>query len=271
MDQKPTLLDAVDDPTVTDPLTEVTRRERKGLLTASGVGLVLSAGGLVPQQIEAVGLTITPQEQSLLYIIGGIIGYFLVAFSVYAWADLKRRETRALLLRERVRPVVDEAMTAYKKTDAQLKRGKPSDVEGVLKDPTFLRVAALSEHAKFSQRVQRVAAIRIIVDIYLPVVVGVTSMIAVWSSTDGFPGWKWIGVGALATSLTVGALLLWWRWSHIYKWWRKWQRQRRDRLQKALVAQANALPPDNPKRQDLLTRARDLLMKSLKDFEDGIF
>jgi hypothetical protein len=105
MDEAPTILDTVEDESVTDPLTEVTRRERKALLATCVIGLAISAGGLVPDKIETFGVSITPDQESLLYIIGGVTAYFVVAFAVYAWSDLKRREARAARRRERLRPL----------------------------------------------------------------------------------------------------------------------------------------------------------------------
>lgn len=272
MSETPSVLDTVEDESVTDPLTEVTRRERKALLASCVIGLAISAGGLVPDEIETFGVRITPQQESLLYIVGGVTAYFVVAFAVYAWADLKRREARAVKLRERLKPVLESAVAAYKRTQGQLP--KPGDAESVkqtLSDPDFARLAALSEQTKFVRRVQRVGAVRIAVDVYFPMVAGVTSIIAVWSSTGGFPGWTWVGWGALAASLPTGVLVLWWRRRDVHRWWRKKQRDRRSRKQKELMRRAQALPADDPKRAKLLAEARDLVMKMVEDLRDGIF
>lgn len=271
MTEKPTVLDTIEDPSVTDPLSEVTRKERKALLAACIVGLAISAGGLVPEKIETFGITVTPkQEESLLYILSGVIGYFLVAFAIYAWADLKRRDTIAAKHRQRVRPVIDDASAKFRRTEERLKK---SDVEASksVQDPAFLELAGLSDQIKFAQRVQRVATIRILVDVYFPMLAGLSAMIMVWSSTRGFPGWGRVGLVTLAAGVLSGVVVLWWRRREVKRWWRKKRRNRNNRRHKKLMRQAHALGPDDPRKAQLLQQARSLLMKSIDDMRDGIF
>jgi hypothetical protein len=71
-----------------DPLSEVTRNERKILLGASAIGIIIVKTGLVPSKISALGIEFTQTDQrSLLSAIAAIIFYFLVAFIVYASSD----------------------------------------------------------------------------------------------------------------------------------------------------------------------------------------
>ncbi|HEX5720696.1 MAG TPA: hypothetical protein VF179_31365 [Thermoanaerobaculia bacterium] len=271
METEPSVLDTLEDPSVTDPLSEVTRRERKALLAACVVGLAITAGGVVPDKIETFGISLTPNQESLLYILGGVIAYFLMAFAVYAWSDLKRRESQAARQRERLKPVFENAVSAYRRTQEQLKSNAPDSLTQTFSDPEVIRLATLSEQTKFVRRVQRVGAVRIAVDVYFPMVAGVTAIIAVWSSTGGFPGWAWVGWGALTASVPMGALVLWWRRREVHRWWRKKRRDRRNKKQKELMQKAQALPEDDPRKAELLAKARDLLMKTIEDMRDGIF
>lgn len=272
MTEKPTVLDTVEDPSVTDPLSEVTRRERKALLAACIVGLAISAGGLVPERIETFGITVTPrQEESLLYILSGVIGYFLVAFAIYAWADLKRRDTVAAKHRQRLRPVIDEATTKFRRTQELLKKQDSEAASKSLQDPEFLELAGMSDQMKFAQRVQRVGTLRVFVDVYFPMVAGIAAMVVVWSSTGGFPGWGSVGLGTLAAGVVSSGVVLWWRRREVHRWWRKKRRDRRSRRQQKLMKQAQALAPDDPRKAQLLQEARDLLMKTIDDMRDGVF
>ena len=77
---RPTLL--------TPPLRDRTREERKNLLLASAIGLVIARAGLVPSKISFLGVEFTnAQANSLLRIAAAAVGYFIVAFMIYALSD----------------------------------------------------------------------------------------------------------------------------------------------------------------------------------------
>ncbi|MGZ8379048.1 MAG: hypothetical protein ACXW0Z_17615 [Gemmatirosa sp.] len=72
-----------------DPLTAVTRAERKALLGTSAIGLVVVWTGLVPSKISALGVDFSATDQrALLRALAAIIGYFLVAFLSYSANDI---------------------------------------------------------------------------------------------------------------------------------------------------------------------------------------
>jgi hypothetical protein len=74
--------------TISDPLSDVTRRERKMLLTVNVVALAIVIGNLIPTQIVAIGVTLsTASRQRLLLLLGGVLLYGLTTFIVYASAD----------------------------------------------------------------------------------------------------------------------------------------------------------------------------------------
>src|SRR5260370_32381246 len=71
-----------------DPLSHVTRNERRLLLGVSMVGITLVKTGLVPEKISTLGIEFTKTNQkSLLAIISFVTIYFLFAFAIYAAAD----------------------------------------------------------------------------------------------------------------------------------------------------------------------------------------
>lgn len=73
---------------VRDPLTEVTRRERRLLLAVSTVCFAMSKAGLVPTKISALGIDFSQSDQkAIFYILAAILVYLLVTFIAYAAAD----------------------------------------------------------------------------------------------------------------------------------------------------------------------------------------
>ena len=71
-----------------DPLSEVTRRERRALLGLSMLGLALVKIPLVPSKLAAFGIEFSDmsrQNFALMYAL--VVGYFLAAFIIYALSD----------------------------------------------------------------------------------------------------------------------------------------------------------------------------------------
>jgi hypothetical protein len=72
-----------------DPLSKVTRTERRNLVAASFIGVVISQTGLVPSKINALGIEFDHADQkALLRMFAAVVIYFLLAFLVYAGSDL---------------------------------------------------------------------------------------------------------------------------------------------------------------------------------------
>jgi hypothetical protein len=72
-----------------DPLSEVSRKERRALLGVSATGLVVAYTGLVPSEIANLGIRFSPTDRSwLLKLLALIVLYFVVAFVAYASSDI---------------------------------------------------------------------------------------------------------------------------------------------------------------------------------------
>jgi hypothetical protein len=72
-----------------DPLSQVTRNERRSLLGVSAIGIMIVKTGLIPSRISALGIEFSQTDQhSLLMAIAGVVLYFLLAFAIYSWSDL---------------------------------------------------------------------------------------------------------------------------------------------------------------------------------------
>lgn len=89
-----------------DPLSEVARKERRNLLFASTFSIAVDMLGLVPTKLSALGIDFPPPAQdSFLILLALVVGYFIVAFVIYASADFfawwkKRYDYSLAVLRE---------------------------------------------------------------------------------------------------------------------------------------------------------------------------
>ncbi|EKO3709026.1 hypothetical protein LO977_003331 [Vibrio metschnikovii] len=71
-----------------DPLSEVTRKERKVLLGLSMVSLFFSQAGILPSKISALGIELkTTDQNEILYLMSIALFYFVCAFFLYAISD----------------------------------------------------------------------------------------------------------------------------------------------------------------------------------------
>jgi amino acid transporter len=90
----------VTDVPLSDPLSEVTRKERKFLLGVSVIGLFVSNSGIVPTKIAALGIELSSLDQkSFLTLLALVVAYFLTAFCIYGIADflIWRKQYQKLL------------------------------------------------------------------------------------------------------------------------------------------------------------------------------
>ena len=71
-----------------DPLSAISRIERRNLLIASTVGLLVGHVGLVPTRISALGLEFdAPAQNAFIVLLALVVAYMASAFSIYATAD----------------------------------------------------------------------------------------------------------------------------------------------------------------------------------------
>lgn len=71
-----------------DPLSEVTRKERRMLLGLSMLGIFFVKAGILPSKISALGIELATNDQgAFLYLTSLVLLYFTVAFFIYAMSD----------------------------------------------------------------------------------------------------------------------------------------------------------------------------------------
>lgn len=86
-----------DERSISDPLSGITRAERRWLLVSSFVLIAISWGGLVPHEIDAFGLRVGSTRPSVLILLScGVTTYFLFAYMHYYRADMAEARLRLM-------------------------------------------------------------------------------------------------------------------------------------------------------------------------------
>jgi hypothetical protein len=71
-----------------DPLSSISRLERRNLLLASTVAILISHVGLIPTEISALGLKFPPPARNAFLVLTTlVVCYFIAAFILYSLAD----------------------------------------------------------------------------------------------------------------------------------------------------------------------------------------
>jgi len=88
-----------------DPLSEITRKERRFLLGLAALGIALVKVPLVPTKFAALGIEFAPINQSvLLQLYAFMVAFFLTAFLIYAFTDyVAWRRSQVIHYREYIR------------------------------------------------------------------------------------------------------------------------------------------------------------------------
>jgi len=173
------VLDPVLEPMFTDPLSEVTRAERKTLLFLSLVSAAIAVGGLVPREIPALGIELTSGETlTLLYLLAAALTYYLVGFLSYVSNDLRRRGAIITKASAEAAAVLDRTVQQLKKGAERRKEGEQFDLHALI---PHLEIAS---HARSFARAKGTAAMRLFFDAVLPVPIAALSLGAVlWESS----------------------------------------------------------------------------------------
>lgn len=170
----PAILQSIDDPLITELLTEQTRRCRKSLLLVSTIALAITWGGLFPDEINFQGIRVSHvQRANLLYLLSAIVLYFLAVFVVYCLADWRLRRVRFAL---RQIPAIGIMAGLKNFMEAWPRTG--GDVDTFLASAEFKEKAPIVDHVKLVGAVRSTVKLRFLVDVVLPVAVGATAVIA---------------------------------------------------------------------------------------------
>ena len=124
---------------VTDPLSEVTRSDRRWLLLVNIILAAMAYGGIVPSEIEAFGLKTAQINRGVIFVIVWVVGFYLaVSFTLYVATDFKTWEMRMREARQRFIDMMldrDAVVAGRRRTS-----GRSRETAGV--QPSFRRAHA---------------------------------------------------------------------------------------------------------------------------------
>ncbi len=155
--------------TLNDPLSMVTRRERKFLLVSSITGITIVKTGFIPTKISALGIEFAKTDQnSLLFVLGLIILYFLIAFLIYGTSDF-------LIWRLTYSSALQDAMINKWKSDVE--KTPVMEMSGYI--AKYLSRGFLSRVTLHLTQI--VSWLRVVFEFILPIFLGIYAIIIIWS------------------------------------------------------------------------------------------
>lgn len=262
-EKKSGILEAVDDPRVLDPLSEVTRRERKTLLLASLLAFAISIGGLVPTEIEALGIKLSQTERdSILLLVSFSIIYLLSGFFIYSLADIRSRNIAIALGRRKISPELSKEISKAQSRVKEYIDNKKFDM--LHKDPVTKKYFAASEDLKIAGKAKATGMLRVAFDFYLPIIVG---LVAVSFSLYEARGLLIARITAVVITFLVLLMTVIQSFrrrkqvknkiKNVRNRWYKW---RTDKLLKRI----KKLEKDDPKQKDLQKKIKYLFNKNIQ-------
>ncbi len=252
------ILESVIDPIVSDPLTDVTRAERRSLLLLSLAAVIVAQAGLIPSRIPAVEIELHASDRlALLYVLVVVLFYYLFAFYIYSRSDLRRRKAVQTLKRAPATEFATRLAERMKAAD-RAKR-TPEELEQDLRE-----LSRPADYMKMASDLEKFSTARVFFDCHLPLFVGATAIGVVLAETRGFPGWLFLTpLFALALTMVSGVYL--WQnrkrishWlgvrRHNYYFWRM----------RRLTGKLKDIPQDSVKREAFLAQHKRLFDKALR-------
>jgi hypothetical protein len=150
-----------------DPLSDIARKERRALLAVATIGYIVVRTGLVPEKIEALGVTFSAKEQgAVLAVFGLVVIYFTVTFVLYAATDALALAWHIHLAK---RQLYDEVQAELA---AEHSRAGEQPVEGRRIWPNIVE-----PRFGYKCTIPVVALLRGIWDFVVPVVIGVVAAV----------------------------------------------------------------------------------------------
>ena len=126
---------------VKDPLSEVTRKERRTLLGASAIGVAMVKANLLPQKISTLGIDFQQIDQTvLLRSVAFLILYFILAFLLYSTSDFLTWRIAYRRVVEELAKNRDTAAGSGPSEDQSLEKRRSLSAEGASTSRAFSAV-----------------------------------------------------------------------------------------------------------------------------------
>jgi hypothetical protein len=147
-----------------DQLSPITRAERRNLLLASIIGVLVGKAGLIPTKISEFGITLSsPDQGTFVVVVFCTVIYFLCAFVIYGAADF-------FIWRKKYQDYLEHV-------DTYMERWSEQDQHNY--EECHSRVP---EIAWLYQRAKSVAFVRVFFEYALPIFTGLYSAIVLFLS-----------------------------------------------------------------------------------------
>lgn len=174
---------------LSDPLSEVARKERRFLLGTSLVGITLAKTGLIPTKISALGIECTNADRNgLLWVLICVILYAFAAFLLYAvtdfmaWRVSKRSARRAdLANREDFRKKVKDAVDRELANDEDYRHVNYDQIQVISEDEAKRRVESLYPAQYKDAVLSAVGWLRAGFDFLMPILAGLYAIYCLWA------------------------------------------------------------------------------------------
>ncbi|HXO42148.1 MAG TPA: hypothetical protein VN999_11895 [Thermoanaerobaculia bacterium] len=258
-EERSKIIQSMTDAVATDPLSKVSRGERKALLGSTLISIAIAKGGLIPSEIPSLGIKVPPpQRLSLLYLLSGILTFYILAFWVYGRADLKRRRAVLAAASDESRQIVQQALARFN----ALPQPDPKDPEAQRQH--MAELGSLSEATTLVNDITAFARIRIAFDVYLPIALGLIGLVLVLHETRAYPGGRVITWSLVVASLAAVLLYTAIQWAKITHWFGVKRHNYYYRRFMRISKRVQALPEGSPRRERLKKKVEPYLRKSLK-------
>lgn len=159
---------AIEQSRLRDALSEVTRKERRFLLSMSLLGIAQIKAGIIPSKIPGLGIELQVNDQSaLLGLVSFVILYFLVAFIIYAISDYLAWFLAISMGN------IEKGVSSYEKDLLGNSYPQPGTLEGELEK---YREALHKKYRIYFNIVTPTSIVRALFDFVLPIIVGVYAL-----------------------------------------------------------------------------------------------
>lgn len=151
---------------LTDPLSEVTRKERKVLLGGSVLSIFIIGADAIPTKISALGIEFGAMDQQVfLWLLAAVIAYFTTTFVVYALSDYVAWKKE--MLSEHFHELKEYWSEVYRQP------GSSSPYEQAIEHD---QQKAMHKHRLIYQMTNPISVLRAFFEFLLPVLVGVIAL-----------------------------------------------------------------------------------------------
>jgi len=182
-------LGSLEDLLLSDPLSEVARKERRFLLGTSLVGITLAKTGLIPTRISALGVECTNADRNgLLWVLACVILYALLAFLLYAVSDfmawqVSRRLARRkdFVNREDFKKVVKDVIEREFADDEDYRHVNTEQIQSILEDEVKRKVETMYPTHDNPTALSAVGWLRAGFDFFLPMLIGAYAIYCLWA------------------------------------------------------------------------------------------